>query len=231
MAKKDAGKIPNSVKFKPTAAQLKTAPDRAIEILKLLKKEFPDAHCELVHKNPLQLLISTILSAQCTDQRVNMVTKDLFKKYRSARAFAEAEQSELENDIRSTGFFRNKTKNIIAACGDIVGKHKGKVPQTREELTDLPGVGRKTANVVLANAYGIPAVVTDTHVIRLSRLLGLSKNNDPVKLEYDLMELFPEADWADLSHLLIWHGRKTCIARRPHCLECVLRQHCAFGSE
>ncbi len=137
--------------------------------------------------------------------------KTCSKKYRSARAFAEAEQSELENDIRSTGFFRNKTKNIIAACGDIVGKHKGKVPQTREELTDLPGVGRKTANVVLANAYGIPAVVTDTHVIRLSRLLGLSKNNDPVKLEYDLMELFPEADWADLSHLLIWHGRKTCI--------------------
>ncbi|MBN1437348.1 MAG: endonuclease III [Sedimentisphaerales bacterium] len=230
--KKTASKNTNPVKaFKPTIAQLKEAPARAQAILPILRKTYPQAACALVHKNPLQLLVSTILSAQCTDQRVNIVTKDLYQKYRTAQDFAQAPLPQLEAAIRSTGFFRNKAKNIKAAAQDIVTKHQGQVPATLEQLTALAGVGRKTANVVLGNAFNIPAVVTDTHVIRLSRLLALSKNSDPVKLEFDLMELFPQKHWTLLGHLLIFHGRAVCTARSPRCPDCPLLKHCPFGQK
>lgn len=218
-----------SASFKPSAADLKTAGQRAEPILALLYEDYGDAHTALHHKTPLQLLVATILSAQCTDERVNIVTADLFKKYKKAADYAGVAQEELEEDIRSTGFYRNKARNIRSCCQDLVDKHKSKVPQTMEELTALAGVGRKTANCILGNCFNIPGVVTDTHVIRLSRLLGLSKNSDPVKLEYDLMALFPQKDWTQLSHMLIWHGRKICVARRPQCDACKLRPHCAYG--
>ena len=217
--------------FKPTATCLKTAGTRAKPILRILRKVYPDAACSLKQKNPLQLLIATILSAQCTDARVNIVCRDLFRKFRSAASFAEAAIPELEQDIRSTGFFRNKAKNIKAACSEIVERFGGKVPDTREQLTALPGVGRKTANLVLGDAFGKPAVVTDTHVIRLSRLLGLSKHADPVKLEFDLMELFPKNSWTLLGHLLIFHGRRICIASRPDCDNCLLEPHCCYAKK
>jgi len=215
--------------FKPTAADVKTAPQRVSTILKLLKKAHPDAACELVHQDALQLLIATILSAQCTDQRVNLVTPGLFKKYPNAQAFAQADPAELEDAIKSTGFYRNKAKNIQVACRAIVEKHAGKVPRELDELTALAGVGRKTANVVRGNAYGLPAVVTDTHVLRLSRLLGLTRQTDPEKVEADLMVLFPSQDWTLLGHLLIFHGRRVCMASRPQCLQCSLRSCCVYA--
>ena len=216
-------------KFKPTAKDLAEAPQRAKKILAILRKTHPDAKIALNFTNPLELLIATVLSAQCTDARVNIVTKDLFKKYRKAADYVKVEPAELEEDIRTTGFFRNKTKNIQAACKDIVEKFGGKIPDTMEELTSLAGVGRKTANVILGNAYGVPGVVTDTHVIRLSRLMGLSKNIDPVKLEQDLMELIPRKDWTMFSHYMIFHGRRICNARKPECTNCPVRPHCAYG--
>lgn len=176
--------------------------------------------------NPVELLIATILSAQCTDVRVNIVTKDLFKKYRNAAAWAQADQQQIEEDIRSTGFFRNKAQNIKAACTRIANEYNGRVPQTMEELTALPGVGRKTANVILGNAFGIPGIVCDTHVIRLARRLELSENADPVKLEFDLADIVPRKHWTLFSHLLIFHGRSVCKARKPDCPNCPIAQHC-----
>jgi endonuclease-3 len=200
---------------------------RTKKIIAALNKTYPDAHCELVHQNPLELLIATILSAQCTDKRVNIVTEQLFKKYRSARNFANADLPELENDIRTTGFYKNKARNIKAACVDIVQKHSGKVPQTMEDLLELGGVGRKTANVVLGNAFGINVgVVVDTHVARLSHRFAITRHSAPEKIEMDLMELVPQKQWALFSHLLIWHGRRRCFARKPDCASCELLKLC-----
>lgn len=200
---------------------------RTKKIIAGLEKTYPNAHCELVHQNPLELLIATILSAQCTDKRVNIVTKDLFQKYRSAKDFANAEMSELENGIRSTGFYKNKARNIKAACRDIVEKHGGQVPQTMEELIQLGGVGRKTANVVLGNAFGINVgVVVDTHVARLSHRLGLTKQKTPEKIERELMALVPQKKWTLFSHWLIWHGRRRCFARKPDCAHCEVLKLC-----
>jgi endonuclease-3 len=200
---------------------------RAKEILTRLKKRYPDAHCELDHHNPFELLCATILSAQCTDARVNLVTPHLFRRYPDAPALALARPEDVEAIIRSTGFFRNKTKSLIGMANAVVERHGGQVPDSMEALRVLPGVGRKTANVILGNAFGINEGVTvDTHVGRLSRLLRLSRNTDPEGIERDLMPLFPQRDWALLSHLLIFHGRRTCIARRPKCGECVLADIC-----
>lgn len=200
---------------------------RSQKIIGALNKAYPDAHCELVHQNPLELLIATILSAQCTDKRVNIVTEKLFKKYRSAENFANADLSELENDIRTTGFYKNKARNIKAACGDIVRNHGGQVPKTMEELLELGGVGRKTANVVLGNAFGINVgVVVDTHVARLSHRLGMTRQRAPEKIELDLMQLVPQKQWALFSHLLIWHGRRRCFARKPDCANCEAVKWC-----
>ncbi len=200
---------------------------RTKKIIAGLEKTYPDAHCELVHQNPLELLIATILSAQCTDKRVNIVTEQLFKKYRSASDFANADISELENDVRTTGFYKNKARNIKAASRDIVEKHGGKVPQAMEELIELGGVGRKTANVVLGNAFDINVgVVVDTHVGRLSHRLGLTFHRAPEKIETDLMALVPQKQWTLFSHLLIWHGRRRCFARKPDCSNCEILKLC-----
>jgi endonuclease III len=200
---------------------------RAAEIISFLKKTYPDACCALTHRNAYELLCATILSAQCTDARVNMVTPTLFARYPTPYELARAEPADVEEIIKSTGFFRNKTRSLIGMAQAVVADHGGKVPQTMEELRRLPGVGRKTANVVLGNAYGINEGVTvDTHVTRLSRLLGMSQEADPVKIEQQLMGLFAREDWGLLSHLLIHHGRQVCIARRPKCGECVLAEVC-----
>jgi endonuclease-3 len=204
-----------------------TARERAADLVKAWPKVYPDAHCELDFKNPLQLLIATILSAQCTDKRVNMVTPALFKKYRTAKDYASAPQTELENAIKSTGFYRNKAKSIRAATSTIANKFCGKVPSTMDELRELPGVGRKTANVVLGNAFGKnEGIVVDTHVIRLSQRLGLTKHKDPDKIERDLTTLVPREHWTDWSHWLIWHGRRRCFARKPDCSNCEVFKLC-----
>jgi endonuclease-3 len=201
--------------------------ERLKKIIAGLDEAYPEAHCELVHQNPLELLISTILSAQCTDKRVNLVTKDLFRKYRLAEDFAGADISELENEIRSTGFYKNKARNIKAACAAIVEKHGGDVPQTMEELLQLGGVGRKTANVVLGNAFDINVgVVVDTHVARLSHRLGLTNRKTPEKIELDLIALVPQKQWTLFSHWLIWHGRRRCFARKPDCANCEVKKFC-----
>jgi endonuclease-3 len=200
---------------------------RAKEILKRLKKRYPDAHCELDHRSAFELLCATILSAQCTDARVNLVTPELFRRYPDAEALSVARPDDVEAIIRSTGFFRNKTKSLIGMANAVVERHGGDIPGSMEQLRVLPGVGRKTANVILGNAFGInEGVAVDTHVSRLSRLLRLSRNTDPERIERDLMTLFPQRDWALLSHLLIFHGRRTCVARRPRCGECVLVDLC-----
>jgi endonuclease-3 len=200
-------------------------------ILPILKRTYPHAKCSLDYTNPLELLVATILSAQCTDERVNIVTKSLFKKYRSAKAYAEVAPEALEKDIQSTGFYRNKTKSLRGMGAALVEKHGGKVPQTMEQLTHLPGVGRKTANVVLGNAYGQNVgVVVDTHVTRVANRLGLTKHAvDAVKIEQDLMQIVPQDDWTLFSHLLIHHGREICQARKPKCRECPLLDHCPAG--
>ena len=200
---------------------------RTQRIISLLRREYPEARCSLNYSNPLELLIATILSAQCTDERVNLVTADLFRKYRSWEDYARAAPEELENDIRSTGFFRNKAKAIRGACLIIGEQHGGRVPATLAELTALPGVARKTANVVLGNAYGVASgIAVDTHVSRLAGRLGLSAEKQPEKIERDLMEVVPRKDWIDFSHLLIAHGRKICQARKPLCGECLLEPLC-----
>jgi endonuclease-3 len=199
----------------------------ALEVLARLKKEYPDAHTELNFETPLQLLIATILSAQCTDKRVNMVTPELFRAFPTARDLAAAAPARLEEMIRTTGFFRNKTKSLLGMSTAIVERHNGEVPRTMAELVALPGVGRKTANVVLGNALGVnEGIVVDTHVGRLSNRLGFTDETDPVKVEQVLMRLIPRDDWVIVSHLLIFHGRRVCIARMPRCAECVLNDIC-----
>ena len=200
---------------------------RTMKIIEALQRTYPTAHCELNFSNPLQLLIATILSAQCTDKRVNIVTAELFKKYRSAKDFADAPLADIEEAVKTTGFFRNKAKNIKACCTALVEKFNGEVPRTMDDLHALAGVGRKTANVVLGNAFGINVgVVVDTHVTRLSNRLGLVKGTDAVKLEQELMKLVPQEDWTLFSHWLIWHGRRRCDARKPDCANCEIQKLC-----
>jgi endonuclease-3 len=201
--------------------------ERTERIIAILRQAYPNAHCELNFSNPLQLLIATILSAQCTDKRVNLVTADLFKKYRRAKDFVDAPVADLEAAIKTAGFFRNKAKNIQACCATLVEKFGGEVPKTMEELNALAGVGRKTANVVLGNAFDINVgVVVDTHVTRLSNRLGLVKGTDAVKIEQELIKLVPQPQWTLFSHWLIWHGRRRCFARKPDCPGCELRGLC-----
>jgi len=202
------------------------AAERVKKILPLLIKTYPDAKIALKFTNPLELLISTILSAQCTDVRVNIVTKALFKKYKSIEDWTTADLKQIEMDIKSTGFYHNKAINIKNACTTIKNQYDGRVPGTMQELVQLPGVGRKTANVVLGNAFGIPCIVCDTHVIRLSRRLGLSENSEPVKLEFDLAEIVPKKNWTLFSDLLIFHGRNICKARKPDCYNCPISKFC-----
>ena len=200
---------------------------RTRKIIAKLRKAYPDAQCSLNHTNALELLIATILSAQCTDERVNIVTADLFRKYRSCADYLNVPPEELQQDIHSTGFFRNKTRSIQGACKKMIEEHGGQVPNDIEQLLALPGVARKTANVVLGNAFGVASgVVVDTHVARLSQLLGLTKQKQPEKIERELMELVPKKDWIDFSHLLIYHGRRVCKARRPECERCVIEPLC-----
>ena len=204
---------------------------RTRDIIGRLKREYPDARCSLNYSNPLELLVATILSAQCTDERVNIVTADLFRKYRAPEDYLRVSQEELEQDVRSTGFYRNKAKAIRGACQRIVEHHAGRVPDRLEDLLLLPGVARKTANVVLGNAFGIASgVAVDTHVQRLSRRLGLSDENQPEKIERDLIELVPKKEWIDFSHLMIYHGRRVCKARKPLCDECVVEPLCPSSS-
>ena len=200
---------------------------RVAAIQAKLDQAYPNATCELKHENPFQLVISTILSAQCTDVRVNQVTAQLYKKYPDAKAFAHANPAELQQEIRPTGFFRNKTKSVMGASKAIVENFGGEVPRTMEEMLSLPGVARKTANVVLGTAYGIPSgVVVDTHVLRLTRRLELTKHTEPKKVEQDLMKILPQDKWIQFSHQLIWHGRRVCVARSPRCIDCNLEPLC-----
>lgn len=227
--------MPTKKKPKPTKKQSgkKTArtngtdPKRVAAILAKLNEAYPDATCELKYENAFQLLIATILSAQCTDVRVNQVTQELFKKYKTPKDFAHANPAELENEIRPTGFFRNKTKSIIGASKGILEKFGGEVPRTMDEILTLPGVARKTGNVVLGTAFGITSgVVVDTHVMRLSQRLDLTPHQDPKKIEHDLMTVIPQNKWIIFSHQLIWHGRRVCVARKPKCIDCNLEQLC-----
>lgn len=205
-------------------------PAQARAIYRALKKTYPDAHCELDFDNPLQLAVATILSAQCTDRRVNQVTPALFKRYPTVEAFAAADRGELESLIASTGFFRNKANSIIGLARKVVAEFNGELPRELEQLVTLPGVGRKTANVILGNAFGVPGITVDTHLGRLARRFGWTTHTDPVKAEHDLMQLFPARDWTMLSHVLIWHGRRRCHARRPACGACPVARLCpAFG--
>ena len=220
MAKKATGR---NIKVKVNGSD---AAERVGKIIPILKKTYPDARIALHYANPLELLIATILSAQCTDVRVNIVTPGLFKKYKSAKDWANAPVEQIESDIRSTGFYHNKAISIKQACTEIDQKYAGRVPDTIEELVVLRGVGRKTANVVLGGAFGKPAITCDTHVIRLSRRLGLSENRDPVKLEFDLADIVPGKDWMLFSNLLIFHGRNICKARKPDCENCPVAGYC-----
>jgi len=212
---------------KRAARRWKPAKERIGPIIAKLKERYPDATCALNHNNPLQLLVATILSAQCTDARVNIVTKDLFQHYHTAEDFARANPAKFEEEIKSTGFFRNKTKSILGMGQALVERHGGKVPRTMEELVKVPGVGRKTANVVLGTGFGLnEGVVVDTHVNRLSNRLKLTTHKDPVKIEQDLMKLVPREEWTSFSHLLIHHGRQICEARKPQCEICPVNQLC-----
>ena len=196
-----------------------------------LQRAYPDAHCELVHSHPFELLIATILSAQCTDKQVNLVTEGLFKKYPTPKEFAEADLAWIEQDIKRIGLYRNKAKNIQACCRQLLAAHGGQVPRTMEDLVALAGVGRKTANVVLGNAFGIShGIVVDTHVARLSARLGLTRETSPEKIEADLQRWVPPSEWTILSHWLIWHGRRRCLARNPDCAHCEVQQLCPTGS-
>ncbi len=205
--------------------------EEVLKILEILDEVYGPTKCYLNHQNPWQLLIATILSAQCTDDRVNIVTKDLFEKYKSVKDFAEAKLDELENDIRSTGFYHNKAKNIISCCQKLLSEHNGDVPKDIESLTSLAGVGRKTANVIRGNIYGIPSIVVDTHVKRISNLLGFTESQDPVKIEFELMEILPKDHWISYNTQVIAHGRKICIARRPQCDICPLSELCSHHSQ
>ena len=201
------------------------------EILHILDQTYPKAKCSLDFNNPLELLVATVLSAQCTDERVNQVTKSLFKKYRIAADYANSPLEELEDDIRSTGFFRNKAKSLKNCGAALVEKYQGEVPGSLEKLVKLPGIGRKTANVILGSAFKIPGIVVDTHVGRITQRMGLTREQDPVKIEFDLMEIIPKDKWTAFSHQLIQHGRKICNARKPKCTMCPLLEHCDFGQQ
>jgi len=226
-AKSKAAKPAKTAKPAKSAHVAGTDPKRVAAILAKLDEAYGNATCELKHENAFQLLISTILSAQCTDVRVNQVAATLYKKYPDPKAFAYATPGELEQDIRPTGFFRNKTKSVMGASKAIIEKFGGQVPRTMEEILTLPGVARKTANVVLGTAYGIASgVVVDTHVLRLSNRLDLSRNEDPKKVEQDLMKIIPQEKWIQFSHQLIWHGRRVCHARKPKCIECNMESLC-----
>ena len=203
---------------------------RAKKIYAGLNKLYPHAHCELDFKNPLQLLVATILAAQCTDKRVNIVTPSLFKKYKTAKDFANAKKSELEEEIKTTGFYKNKSNSIIKMAQKVEAEFKGKIPQKMEELITLPGVGRKTANVILGNAFGLPGITVDTHFTRLSRRFGWTKETDPVKIEFAVQKIFSEKYWTQLSQLVVWHGRRRCHARKPACGACPIAKYCpSFG--
>ncbi len=206
--------------------KLPSAAKRTPAILAELARLYPDAQTELDFQTPLQLMVAVMLSAQCTDKRVNLVTPALFARYRAAKDYADADRAELEGYIQSTGFYRNKAKNIQAACRTLVERHGGEVPRTLEELTALPGLGRKSANCVLGDAFGVPGITVDTHVGRLARRLGLTTRTDPVKVELDLMDLWPQESWTDASHRLILHGRRVCAARKPNCDSCTLAKYC-----
>ena len=207
------------------------AAERIKKIYSRLKKTYPDARCSLDYKTPLQLLIATILAAQCTDVRVNIVTKDLFKKYKNAKDWTAADIKQIQQDIKSTGFYRNKAINIKKTCTLIIEKFDGNVPNTMETLLELNGVGRKTANVLLGNVFDTQGIVCDTHVIRLSRRIGLSENRDPAKLEFDLMEIVPKRNWTMFSHLLVFHGRAICKARKPDCPNCPIKNYCPSANK
>ena len=200
--------------------------ETAAKVLDILQKEYPEARVTLDFKDPLQLLIATILAAQCTDERVNQVTGDLFKKYRKAEDYAKADLKRLEEQIRPTGFFRNKAKSIIGCCQELVRKFKGQVPQTLEELTSLPGVGRKTANIILGNAFGQQAIAVDTHVKRVTHRLGWAKSDDPDKIEFELMEVIPRSRWTLGCHQIVFHGRRVCMAKKPKCSICPVNKLC-----
>ena len=203
------------------------SPEQVEAIIAELRRLYPDATCSLNFSTPLELLVATQLAAQCTDERVNLVTKDLFRKYRSVADFATVSQEELEQDIKSTGFYRNKAKNIRATCQRIIAEYGGEVPHTMKELLSLPGVARKTANVVMGNAFGIvEGYIVDTHNMRLSRRFGWTTSEDPVKIEQTLMHIIPQKDWLDLSHFMIYHGRAICDARKPRCEQCTLAKLC-----
>jgi endonuclease-3 len=207
----------------------KIAKSRIKKILEILESTYPGVKTALGHRNPLELMIATILSAQCTDERVNRVTKTLFQKLRTAKDFVEVPLSDLEEMVRPTGFYRNKAKSIKGCCESLVEKHAGKVPDNMEALVQLHGIGRKTANVILGSAFGIPGIVVDTHVKRLSQRIGLTKEVDPVRIEFDLMALIPKKNWIDFSHQMIWHGRALCKARKQNCPACPLRDLCNYG--
>ena len=202
---------------------------RVKQIVEILEKEYPDARTALTFRSPLELLVSTVLSAQCTDERVNKVTKDLFKKYRSLKDYAQVDLAELEEDIRPTGFFRNKAKSIKAFSTILAERFNGEVPDNLEDLLSLPGIGRKTANLVLSEVFGVPGIVVDTHVLRLSKIIGLSKNTDPTKVEFNLMEIVSKEKWRLFSNLLMLHGRAICIARKPRHQECKIVGLCEEG--
>jgi len=202
---------------------------KAQAILKLLAEHYPTAHCTLDFKTPLELLVATVLSAQCTDARVNQVTPAVFQKYPNAAAYAAAPLAALEEAFHPTGFFRQKAKSIQQICQTLVANYGGDIPPSLEELVKLPGIGRKTANVILGNAFGIPGIVVDTHVGRVAQRLGLTTNKDPVKIEFDLMALIPKEQWTLVSHQLIWHGRQVCTAKKPKCRECFLQPLCDYG--
>jgi endonuclease-3 len=211
---------------KKLVEKLESEKERMVEILALLKKEYPGAHCSLTYSSPFQLLVATVLSAQCTDERVNRVTPALFERFPTPFLMAEARISEIEELVRSTGFFRSKAKSILELSGSLVQSHGGRVPADRDLLTQMRGVGRKTANVVLGVAFGVPALVVDTHVGRLSRRMGFTRQKDPVKVEMKMMEIVPKTDWTLYAHLLIDHGRKICTARKPLCEACLLKGLC-----
>ncbi len=203
-----------------------SAAEKAVKVLDILEKEYPDARVTLNFKNPLQLLIATILAAQCTDERVNIVTRDLFARYRTAEDFARADPGKFEQEIRPTGFYHNKAKSIIACCRMLLEKHNGRVPETLEDLVNLPGVGRKTANIILGNAYGRQAIAVDTHVKRVTHRLGWAHSEDPDKIEFELMEVMPRERWTQSCHQLVFHGRKICVAKKPLCPVCPVNRLC-----
>jgi endonuclease-3 len=218
--RRSAASAPTTVAATPTLRR------RALRIIDGLKEAYPDAHCELDFTNALELLIATILAAQCTDARVNLVTPALFKKYKTAQAYLDTPDDVLKEEIKSTGFFNNKTKSIKAACRTLVDRFAGRMPSTMEELLQLPGVGRKSANVILVNVYGVPGVVVDTHMLRLSNRMGFSTEHDADKVERDMMAAFPESEWIALSHRIPWHGRRCCTARKPDCDACPIAGDC-----